>query len=96
MSALSNIASGDAFTPATTLEHPRSVRVNFQVFNAAIVYQLGRGRGGVVYSGDVFLGPGIYSLDRVCDGVRFRSAAAGQPAQVTVELLAVEEVGELA
>jgi hypothetical protein len=31
--------------------------------------------------------PGVYSLDQSCDAVRFRSLAAGKPAQVSVQAL---------
>lgn len=38
---LNNVATVDAYSPGTTLESPRGVRLNLTISNAAIFYQLG-------------------------------------------------------
>lgn len=89
---LLNVTTGNAYTDANALAAPGARRVNFQVANKAIRYQLGRGWPGVVWGEETFLLPGFHSFDRACTGVRVRSGATGQPAQVTVDLLDVDDL----
>lgn len=94
MPALNNATSGDGYSAGNEVQHPGSVRATLVVANAAIYYQLGRGRPGVVYGPDEVLAvPGFYTLGRRLDGLRFRSAAPGVPAQVSVQLLDAGDVG---
>lgn len=92
-SALSNRTTADAYTAANTLACAQARRVNLVVANAAIYYQLGRGAVPRYEQPEAFLIPGVYSLDRICDAVRVRSAKAGVPAQVSIEALVASEVG---
>lgn len=92
MPVLSNVPSTDAHQE---IRGVGSVRVTLLVANAAILYQIGRGRPVPTYAGadEVFAPPGFYSLERAADGLRFRSAVAGVPAQVTAQLLGAGELG---
>jgi len=70
------------------------VRVNFDVNNAAVYYQLGRLVGGAIqWAPERFLIPGFRSLDRAFDALAVRSAVAGTPAQVTVDALTPQDIG---
>jgi hypothetical protein len=85
---LNNVATADIYTNAATLQCPDSVRFNLHVFNAAIFFSIGSAPGtqpGVQSSGEIFRGPGLYSMDRNLDQIQVRSAAKGVPAQVTID-----------
>lgn len=85
---LSNVTTSDDYTTGNTLRLPRARRITLQVANAAVVYQLDESEEGKgQWTDEAFLGPSIGSLARFCSGIRFRSALAGAPAQVTCELL---------
>jgi hypothetical protein len=79
------------------LECPGTVKLNiFVLNNGAFVQMTGsRGVGPNVQQGterpEVFLPPAMYSLNRAIERVRFRSSAAGAPANVTVEALVAGE-----
>lgn len=85
MIGLNNVATTDTYTDANTREQPLTVRVNLYIYNAAIYYRLMR--PDRTWTDELYLAPGERSLDRRCRGAQIRSAAAGKPAQVTLELL---------
>lgn len=85
--ALANVTTADAYADAATLRLPGAVRIVLQVANAAVFYQLDESdEGKGLWTGERFLAPSIGSLDRRSSGIRFRSAVAGAPAQVSCEL----------
>ena len=90
--SLVNVATTDNYVEANTIARPAVARVRFQVFNAAIRYQLGRG-WPPQWTDERFLAPGFHSFDAYCTGVRVRSAAPGAPAQVSVDLVDEKELG---
>jgi hypothetical protein len=91
--ALNNVATQDGYVAATTVQQPGAVRVNMDITVAAVYVSLGTGdSGGVAFDAEVFRTPGKYSLDRVCSAARVRSAVAGTPAQVTLELLTAADL----
>jgi hypothetical protein len=91
--SINNVTAPAAYATAATLEQAETSRVNFQVTNAAIYYQLGDGtHGSPRWLPEVFLLPGVYSFDRSTNGVRVRSATA-TPAQVTVDALTQADLG---
>lgn len=81
------------------LECPKTVKLNVWVLNNGVFVQMGgsRGVGPDVTQGaanwrqEVFLPPGMYSFLRNIERIRFRSSAAGLPANVTVEALVAGE-----
>jgi hypothetical protein len=83
--ALNNVTTSDRYTDVNTLYARGSERLTVHVRNAAIYYQLGQGVGGVLWREEVFLPPGTLSGAHRFDVVRVRSAAAGTPAQVTID-----------
>lgn len=86
--ALNNVTTQNAYNAATTLVCPNSVRLNLHVFNAGVYFRIGSTPGtsaGAQPTGEIFRAPGLYSMDRFCDQVEVRSAAAGVPAQVTID-----------
>jgi hypothetical protein len=91
--ALNNATTADTYTPANTLQNlPFPTRVNIDVSNAAIYWQLQRAAGATglstegTWQQEVFMTAGSRSLYRSgIRGVRVRSAVAGVPAQVTLE-----------
>jgi hypothetical protein len=89
---INNVATASGYAAAATVEEHDGARATFTVANAAVYYQLGTGWPGVVYGEEHFAVPGVYSLERRCTGLRFRSAAAAKPARVTAELVAGEEL----
>lgn len=90
---LNNVTTADGYTPANTLDNlPFPSRINVDVTNAAIYWQLKQaaGPGGLSTEGtwqnEVFMAQGSRPLFRTgVRGIRVRSAKAGTPAQVTVE-----------
>lgn len=112
--ALNNVATEDKYSAGTTLECPRGVRINFDVNNAAIYFQIGLNTavhktdpnqimellggsgltpiGNIIYGQEVFSIAKSFTLSRICDSIRIRSAAAGVPARVN---LSVWKLGEL-
>jgi hypothetical protein len=69
------------------LQCPGTIRVTAQISNAAISINYGQGGRGrpdaAVYPpGDEVLLPSFGGLDRQCDAIRFKSYAAGTPANV--------------
>jgi hypothetical protein len=83
---LANVTTSDDYTGAATLNGPPSERVRVAVYNAAVAYQLQIDAGR--WEPEEFLGPwvGTFSQPWVT-GIRFRSFAPGQPAQVSARLL---------
>lgn len=90
---LKNQATQDGFVDELTVRLPGTVRVFLQVANAAVLYQEDKsGEGKGLWTSERFLTPTVGSFDRVCSGLRFRSAVPGTPAQVSVELLDADEL----
>lgn len=95
---LNNKTTADAYTDANTLRNQSPcVLVQLHVFNAAIYYQLQIGGSGEEsrdqpFRAEVFLAPGFHHFYRRVTGCRIRSAKAGQPAQVTVNLIPDDEL----
>jgi len=90
---LKNVTTADNWTPGATQRLPGTERIVLQVANAAVLYELDvdpHGKGS--WSEERFLAPSIGSLDRRCSGIRFRSALAGSPAQISCELLDADEL----
>jgi hypothetical protein len=83
--ALNNVTTTDGYTDAATLRCPGTTRLLIHTRNAAIGYQLGRGRPASVWQDEVMMLPGTASLIRACDAIRVRSWTAGKPAQVIVD-----------
>lgn len=93
-SPLNNQATTDGYTSAATVSCAGAQRINLDVANAAIYYELGDSEprsGAVQWHDEVFLAPSFRSLDpvgdedTVADAIRVRSAAAGVPARVTIQ-----------
>lgn len=87
------LTTADGYTDANTLDAPGTVKVSpLQIANAGVYVQMARPQEGVSqraanWSPEVFYAPGLYSLIRRIERIRFRSAVAGTPAVVTVECL---------
>jgi hypothetical protein len=79
---------------AQVLECGGSVRVNADVFNAAIIVRYGQGRGSYIWGPPVFYAPAHRSLDRACDAIEYRNALPGLPAQLSVEALTPTDLGD--
>ncbi len=76
------------------LSCPGTVRLTFQVANAGIIYQLGTGFPAPVFDAkEQPLLPGFHPRERAVDAVRFKSLAAGSPAQVSIETATGAEIG---
>jgi hypothetical protein len=83
---LFNVTTADAYTDAATLQGPPSARVRVAVYNAAVAYQLQIDSGR--WEPEDFLGPWVGTFTQPwVTGIRFRSLAAGHPAQVSAKLL---------
>lgn len=95
---LNNVTTADAYTAATSLDPmPACLRLNIDVYNQAIFWQIRVGSSEVERSGiwldEVFMGPGSRTIARkYITGARVRSAAVGKPAQVTLEAVTPGEV----
>lgn len=95
---LNNITTQDEYTEGNTLRNQSPcVLVQLHVFNAAILYQLQIGGSGKEsrdqpWRTAVFLAPGFHHFYRRVTGCRVRSAKAGTPAQVTVNLIPDDEL----
>lgn len=77
---LNNVATENAYTAATTLSCPRSIRLQFDVTNAAIFYQIGLnmnlhkrdpndiasllGAAKIEPVGDIIYGPEIFAIPK--------------------------------
>ena len=93
---LNNQTSADNYTAANSLEvSPPASKCNLVVANAAVFVQFSDG-GGMLKSQawlpETFYPPGYYNLNNptgtgVFNAVRFRSAVAGTPGQVTVSAI---------
>lgn len=87
---LNNVTTANGYTTPNTLVCPDARRINIDVANAAIFYQLGHGFPAVRWDDELFMGPAFRSMDAlsdsepIADAIRVRSAVAGMPAQVTV------------
>ena len=93
MIALNNYTTQDGYTATGTKLQPLTTRVNLEVFNAAIFYQLAYNLASGDWQDEVFAAPGRQSLDEDCAGIRVRSAVAGVPAQVTAKLKTKADMG---
>ena len=98
--SLNNRASADAYSAANTLEvAPPASKVNMVIANAAVYVQFSDAAANSTmrqtqsWLPEIFYLPGYYNLNRptgpnrAVNGVRFRSAVAGTPAQVTVSAI---------
>lgn len=96
---LNNVATVDGYVTVNTLDNiPTVARVNIEVLNAGIYYQLRASEAGpriqaADWNPEVRLNPSRNSLDRVTTGIRVRSAVAGTPAIVNIEMLTKSELG---
>lgn len=92
--ALNNVATADAYSKGATLSCPRTSRINVDVYNAAVYYQLGRNSTGSIEWDQVefFQAPAFRSMDRICDAIRVRSATPGIPGRVTVHAIPLNEI----
>jgi hypothetical protein len=81
------------------LDCPDAVKLIVLVLNNGAFVQMAGNRGtgpdmsakSANWRPEVFLPPGMYSLLRNIEKIRFRSSAAGLPANVTVEALVAGE-----
>lgn len=99
---LNNVSTANAYSPANTVDNiPVCARVNFDVVNAAIFYQLRAPTAGQNrlkpetwdWQPEVRLNPSFRSFERVLVGYRIRSAVPGSPAIVTVDAITKAEIG---
>lgn len=102
---LNNVATTDSYSETNTVRTGECQRVNIDVSQAGIFYQLqmasGYGRAPVTdaWLPERFIGCAanisvFKSLSRRCTGIRIRSAVIGVPARVTLELLDASEIGK--
>jgi hypothetical protein len=82
---LNNATTADDYVERCTVRAPGAGLWDLDVANAAVYVSFGDGIGGVLWGPDLFIPPGFRSLRRHADAIRVRSAAAGHPAQITVE-----------
>ena len=90
--SLNNVATADDYTPANTLYTEGAIKINIQVYNAAIFYKYApaasnRNPRGTTFNPETFLAPGDFLLVRRAAQVAVRSAVPGVPALVTIEAL---------
>lgn len=90
MNALRNVTTSDGYTDAATLHCPGASVINLSVRNAAVLVQLGDGsKPPMAWQEEFFVPPIDRSMPRrpgrPIDGIRVKSAAAGVPAQVSVD-----------
>lgn len=95
---LDHAATTDAYPTqlgqGASLRCAHTVRLTVDVEDAPVYMQLGEGSRGVEFSQpEVRRGPAIYTFERACDAVRFRSAIPGLPARVSVEAATEQDVG---
>jgi hypothetical protein len=91
MYALNNVATTDEYGD-NELECPGTTELDITVGNAAILLQYafrvqGYTSAAPVWAppNGVYFAPGFHIRGRNVEGVRIKSAVAGQPAQVTIE-----------
>jgi hypothetical protein len=92
---LGPVSTSDDFTAAATLEGVHGgAYVRVDVFNEAARVEVAKGSPGR-WTGEVrYLPPGSHGWpEQGVSGIRARSAAAGQPAVVTLEVRTAGEVG---
>jgi hypothetical protein len=96
VNALRNVTTGDDYTAATTLEARDTVRLVITTSGATLIdYQLAHGWPPQWDSPESSLAPGfVFTLERRCSAVRFKSHAPGVPAQVTAEAVQEHDVPE--
>jgi hypothetical protein len=89
--SLNNQPTADVFPTSTgpVLLCPGTVRLRVHIDNAGVLWQFAEADPTPRWGEhpEATLLPGVYSLDQSCDAVRFRSLAAGKPAQVSVQAL---------
>ena len=96
MWALNNFPTKDAYDAGQTLEVGLARRLRVSVFNAAVFRQILTSpdgeKGKAQWQPELYLAPGteVMSVNGLF-GVRVRSAVAGTPAQVTIQVMAVDE-----
>jgi hypothetical protein len=85
-----NQATANGYTAACTIENVPAGTVNtLQIYGASVIMQLQRqyGPGDKRWGGERFMGPVVGSLGASeVTGIRFKSAAAGIPARVSVTI----------
>lgn len=92
MYALNNVQTGDEYTDSNTLTCPGTTELNITVGNKAVFIQFAFRVQGFTGASPpwapldgLYLPPGFHTRGYNADGVRVKSAVAGQPAQVTIE-----------
>lgn len=85
MKTLVNVTTADDFAAAQTVEAERFVRLVITVTGKTVRMQLGHGYPPNYDTPEIFLSPAVYALERDCSGVRVKSGAKGNPAQVSIE-----------
>lgn len=97
-STLNNVTTADQYTAAATLQAPAVVQIVLDISNAAVFYQIkepveGLAEGAWNWGEEKFAPPTFQTLRRRTAGIRFRSAKAGTPAQVSAQLLTSIDLG---
>lgn len=95
MFVLNNVTTANAYTEENTL-YGAAARLRVSVNNAAIYRQVKTSptgeSGNAIWQPEAFIPPGTESLSlKGLFGVRVRSALAGSPAQVTIQMWAPGE-----
>jgi hypothetical protein len=91
--SLVNVATTDNYSDGATLIAPGAASINVHVRNAAVLMQKAVTAGGGATqwlpTNGIFIPPGdrgfVRRLGEPLEGVRFKSAAAGTPAQVSAD-----------
>lgn len=92
MPVLNNITTGNEYTSASELTCEGSNNQTIIILNAAVYLQYALRTIGLTgrspsWEEEQFLPPGYYTWTRKMERIKFKSAAKGQPAQVTVNAI---------
>jgi hypothetical protein len=95
MDSLNNYTTTDAYSIVNGLVlQPGTVRLDLFIYNAAVYFQLWDDTQRGFQPNETFMAPGERSFSWHCGGVRFRSAVAGVPAQVTAVVLNAQDISD--
>jgi hypothetical protein len=97
---LPNFTAPDSYGDAGQLLCPKTVRVRFNINNAAIFWRRGMspaGGQGIHWEEEEFLPPGVYSLNERCELLQVRAAipaaeVEGLQAQVSIATRTAEDL----